>query len=356
MRPIAYSDIAALRSLDRKSPDSLPAVARQFEAMFVDMMLQAAHSATAVLAEGNPLQSNETDLHEEMLNHQLAMDMSQHGGIGLAPLLVRQLSNLVPGAKAERVPAIDSGATHDNTPRQALAPTTVHARYEKRSDRLRPMPTVSVAPLPTLTPTATPTPLPVAPQITPAATAKPAMAAGARSAGFASPVAFVRAVLPAIERATRGTGIAPLAVLAQAALETGWGKAVIGDGQGRSSFNLFGVKADARWAGAATSVSTLEFKDGLPALQRAAFRMYDDVEHGVQDFVQKLQGSARYAEALAWAHQPTRYAVEIGRAGYATDPAYTKKLQHVLTGSTLASAVQQVQQERAAANNSNRAR
>ena len=328
MRPISYTDISALKSLDRESPEALQAVAKQFESMFVDMMLQAAHSATAVLAEGNPLRSDATDLHEEMLNHQLAMDMSEHGGIGLAPLLVRQLSKLVPGAHSVRDTGAVQAPIHEIAlPRRALplhSATDVLKRLQLQQGDAAP-------------PAALPRPVSQRAPREPAAVAK--------QPAFASPVEFVRAILPAIEQATAGTPISPIAVLAQAALETGWGKAMIHD-NGQSSSNLFGIKAGASWNGATATVSTLEFREGLPAVQRAAFRVYDDVAHAVRDFMSTLQGSPRYADALSSAASPEAYAREIGRSGYATDPDYTGKLLRILKSPTLSSALQQIAAER----------
>ena len=380
MAAIAFTDLTALRRLDRTSAATLPAVARQFEAMFVDLMLQAAHEATRVLAAGNPFQSNETDLHEEMLNHQLALDMAEHGGIGLAPLLMRQLgagvahSTATATATATARERATATATADGAPLARdgfMAATGTAVRAGKALHAAAaplalpgathpafviPRTANDGLPLAPATRPALQLPAAVRARLAPAAAPAPAGGGGAAAANGAgtasawgSPVEFVRAVLPVIEKVTRGTPISPLAVLAQAALETGWGKSVIGAGQGRSSFNLFGVKADAQWRGAATVVSTLEFIGGVPQLQRAVFRTYDDVEHAVQDFVQKLQGSARYADALSAAGEPKAYAREIGRAGYATDPQYAQKLSRVLDSATLSGALAQVRVERAAA-------
>lgn len=368
MAAIAFTDLTALRRLDRTSAATLPAVARQFEAMFVDLMLQAAHEATRVLAAGNPFQSNETDLHEEMLNHQLALDMAEHGGIGLAPLLMRQLGAGVAHATATATATAD-GAPLARDGSMAATRTAVSAGKALHAAAaplalpgathpafVIPRTANDGLPLAPATRPALPLPAAVRARLAPVAAPAPAVGGGAAAANGAgtasawgSPVEFVRAVLPVIEKVTQGTPISPLAVLAQAALETGWGKSVIGAGQGRSSFNLFGVKADAQWRGAATVVSTLEFIGGVPQLQRAVFRTYDDVEHAVQDFVQKLQGSARYADALSAAGEPKAYAREIGRAGYATDPQYAQKLSRVLDSATLSGALAQVRVERAAA-------
>ena len=374
MAAIAFTDLTALRRLDRTSAATLPAVARQFEAMFVDLMLQAAHEATAVLAAGNPFQSNETDLHEEMLNHQLALDMAEHGGIGLAPLLMRQLGAGVAHVTATTTATATAPATAAGAPlardgsmtatgTAVSAGKALHAAAAPRALPGATRPTFVIPrtandglPLAPATRPALPLPAAVRARLAPAAAPAPAVGGGAAAANgagtasaWSSPVEFVRAVLPVIEKVTQGTPISPLAVLAQAALETGWGKSVIGAGQGRSSFNLFGVKADAQWRGAATVVSTLEFIGGVPQMQRAVFRTYDDVEHAVQDFVQKLQGSARYADALSAAGEPKAYAREIGRAGYATDPQYAQKLSRVLDSATLSGALAQVRVERAAA-------
>jgi flagellar protein FlgJ len=79
----------------------------------------------------------------------------------------------------------------------------------------------------------------------------PAMPAGVPTAAIAhSPAEFVNRIMPSIQRAAVGLGVNPLGMLAQAALETGWGQRMPRNADGSSSHNLFGIKAGDGWTAA----------------------------------------------------------------------------------------------------------
>ncbi len=333
MAGAAYTDIAQLSRLRAPTADALPKVAKQFESMFVDMMLKAARQATAVLSEGNPFESFETRLHGEMLDHQLAMDMSERGGIGLADVLVRQLGG-TPATAASASAAGLEGESTGVVPAR-LPPDQLAARL--RAARARHA--AAQAAVATNGSEGTPT--------------TGSAARGDKQRAYSDPVDFVRRVLPAVRRATAGPPLPTLAVLAQAALETGWGRAVIGDGQGGSSHNLFGIKSTRHWRGPSATVPTLEVRGGVARRENAAFRVYDDVEHAVRDLVRTLGGSDRYRDVAA-ADDAQGYADAIGRSGYATDPSYARKLRDILGGDTLRAALDVVLREEAAGNRGNR--
>lgn len=315
MAGAAYTDLAQLSRIRGNDATSLPKVAKQFESMFVDMMLKAAREATAVLSEGNPFESFETKLHSEMLDHQLAIDMSERGGIGLADVLVRQLG----GTPATATGQGAEGAEGNRVLPAARAFERAHPARAAAARRngSEGVPTTG------------------------------APARGDKQRAFSDPVDFVRRVLPAVRSATAGTALPPLAVLAQAALETGWGRAVIGNGEGGSSHNLFGIKSAGRWRGPSATVSTLEVRDGVARRENAAFRVYDSIEHSVRDLVRTLGGSSRYQDVVG-ASDAEGYADAIGRSGYATDPSYARKLREILGGDTLRSALDVVLREEAA--------
>ena len=315
----AYTDIGQLSRLRVTDATTLPKVAKQFESMFVDMMLKAAREATAVLSEGNPFESFETRLHSEMLDHQLAMTMSENGGIGLADVLLRQLSAGAPAAPdnehAEGFPlqmlARIRGLVATDALGRAAAP---RADLQQRAGQ--------------------------------SATAHGSRNVTEKQHAYSDPVDFVRRVLPAVRRATAGTALSPVAVLAQAALETGWGKAVIGDGAGGSSHNLFGIKSTGSWRGASASVQTIEVRNGVAGVERAAFRVYESLDHAVGDLVRTLKSAVRYQDAWQ-APDAAGYVDAIGKSGYATDPSYGRKLQSILSGETLQSALRTVLAEEA---------
>ncbi len=118
----------------------------------------------------------------------------------------------------------------------------------------------------------------------------------------------------------------PELLIAQAALETGWGRAIVHDGQGRSSHNLFGIKADSRWSGSRISVNSLEYEDGVAVRARAHFRSYDSFDQSFDDYAALVRASPRYRDALRQASDPRAYMHALQSAGYATDPLYAAKV------------------------------
>ncbi len=268
-----YTDVNALEGLKRNpnSPAALEALAGQVEALFLQMMLKSMRDAST----GDPLASNEMGMYQDMFDKQVALTISQHHGLGLGTLLRRSLSDRA-GASAPSTP-----------PPRGAAP--------------QPVPPASPA-----------------------------------TAGIAgTPAQFVAEVLPTIRRTAAALGVHPLGLLAQAALETGWGQRMPRNADGSPSLNLFGVKADPQWRGARAPATTVEFAGGVASRQRTAFRAYGSLEEGAGDFARLLAGSPRYREALAAGADPQAYVERIGRSGYATDPEYANKLSQILNGDTL---------------------
>lgn len=274
----AYSDINGLTRIGADEQGAR-AAAQQFESLFIGMMLKSMREANAVLAEGNPLSSPEMDMHREMLDQQWAIHMAESGGIGLASIIEAQL-------RGERMPAT--------------------------ADPAAPVPAIP------------------APRWSHAAGTVNSQALGSKQPGFTSREAFVADLLPEIERALEGRSLQPLHVLAQSALETGWGQHVIHGADGRSSHNLFGIKAGDNWPGDSVEVKTLEVIDGRPEIQSARFRSYPDVESAVHDYLRLLESDPRYEQVLN-ASGEDGFASAIQQSGYATDPAYGHKIKAVLS-------------------------
>ncbi|WP_312935374.1 flagellar assembly peptidoglycan hydrolase FlgJ, partial [Pseudomonas sp.] len=137
---------------------------------------------------------------------------------------------------------------------------------------------------------------------------------------------FVSTMLPMAEKAAKRIGIDPRYLVAQAALETGWGKSVMRNADGSSSHNLFGIKATGKWQGGEASAITSEFREGKFVKERAAFRSYESYEDSFHDLVSLLQNNGRYKDAVAAADKPEQFAKELQKAGYATDPDYARKI------------------------------
>jgi flagellar protein FlgJ len=145
--------------------------------------------------------------------------------------------------------------------------------------------------------------------------------------------------LPAIRAAAATLGVNPLGMLAQAALESGWGRRMPRTANGVSSHNLFGIKADEAWAGARATAATVEFSDGVATPRRTAFRAYGSVLESVGDFAKLVGTSPRYRGAIAAGADAQGYVEGIGNSGYATDPDYAAKLTAMLRSSTFRQAI-----------------
>lgn len=290
-----YTDLNALKGLSNgdKSPESLRAVAQQFESIFVKMMLDSMRDANAVFAEGNYLNSSETDFYQDMMDNQLSVSMAKGKGIGLADVIFEQLNRYNSGR--ERVDSIDQSGLQD--PRMAVLPKA-----------------------PALNPIETPTTVPASP--------KP-------PADFDSPEAFVETLLPMARRVGSEMGVDHRALIAQAALETGWGKHISQDDSGTSSYNLFNIKADQRWSGDTVSISTLEYRGGVAVRERANFRAYHSFEESFADYLRFISDSPRYRDALQQGGDGQSYIKALHDAGYATDPAYADKIGNILASNTL---------------------
>jgi peptidoglycan hydrolase FlgJ len=154
-----------------------------------------------------------------------------------------------------------------------------------------------------------------------------------------SPAEFVSRVMPSIQRAATALGVDPAAMLAQAALETGWGQRMPRAADGSSSHNLFGIKAGNEWTGARATADSMEVINGVATPRRTAFRAYASVEESVNDFANLLKNSPRYRDVIAGGRTADAYAVAMGNSGYATDPDYGNKLNQILSSDTLQSAL-----------------
>jgi flagellar protein FlgJ len=147
---------------------------------------------------------------------------------------------------------------------------------------------------------------------------------------IASPDDFVQQLWPMAEKAGSSLGVDPKVILAQAALETGWGRSVIRDTNGDSSFNLFNIKSGSDWHGDAIVKNSLEFSDGVGKQERSAFRRYGSYQESFNDYVQFLQSKSRYEKALKQGDSNENYVRELQQAGYATDPDYAAKIELIM--------------------------
>ncbi len=154
-----------------------------------------------------------------------------------------------------------------------------------------------------------------------------------------TPAEFVNHVMPTIRRAAVALGVNPLGMLAQAALETGWGQRMPRTADGSSSLNLFGIKAGEQWTGARATADSVEFSNGVATPRRTTFRAYGSIEESVGDFANLLRNSPRYRDAIAAGGDAHAYIQSIAKSGYATDPEYANKLNQILSSGMLQAAL-----------------
>ncbi|MEX2475155.1 flagellar assembly peptidoglycan hydrolase FlgJ [Marinobacter sp.] len=314
-----YTDFSGLNDLktqartDKKA--ALEEVARQFESLFLGEMLKSMRKAGDVFAQDNYLNSNESEQYRDMFDNQLSLSMSQNRGTGLAEALVRQLSRQIPGMNEEGDKLSGHKASLADYERTVPALSTQLPEQVEEVERMAPEEA----------------------GIDAKTTSAPSLAEGAAAlpARFSSPEEFVQTLLPMAERVAGESGISPRLMVAQAALETGWGKHMIEGEKGVPSHNLFGIKADHRWQGDAVDITTTEYREGLPMTERAAFRSYPDYESSFRDYVSFLESNPRYRDVLASADQPEVFARKLQDAGYATDPEYGEKIQRIMDRDSL---------------------
>lgn len=288
------NDIQGLDKLRRAAQSgddgALKEAAQQFEAIFVQMMLKSMRKAQDVMADkDSPFNSEQVKFYRDMHDQQLATDMSSNGSIGLADIIVKQLGKGDAGYTPSSVIRNDGNLSEINR-------HTIKA-VKQAQDVVMNTPKADIQ--------------------------------GYKDSAFDSPEAFIRQLFPAAQAAAKELGLDPKAMLAQAAVETGWGQYMMHTSVG-NTHNLFGIKAGANWQGDKAIVGTLEFEQGLAKPTKAEFRAYSTFKDAMQDYVSFVKDNPRYEQALNNSAQPKRYFEELQQAGYATDPGYANKVLAVL--------------------------
>ncbi len=386
----SYSDLNRLNQLkvgDKNSEGNMRKVAQEFESLFLSEMLKSMRSATEALGKDNPMNTPAAKQYQEMYDQQLAVSLSREGGgIGLADVLMRQMQKTKPvdaqaatlqgPAAAEAVKKVDvpteiaagtqadgplgrsngqrplwafrvaepqagAAASHGND--MELMNQRRIALPSKLTDRLL----AGIVPSAQVATEAKAAPLrnsalqdnvinsgarSVAAangsmQVYGRAVAQPPLAPAKKA--FSSQDEFVATMLPMAEAAAKRIGIDPKYLVAQAALETGWGKSVMRAQDGTSSHNLFGIKAGKSWQGGQARAITSEFRDGAMVKETAQFRSYDSYQDSFHDLVTLLQSNDRYKDVVKSADNPERFVRELQKAGYATDPNYANKISQI---------------------------
>lgn len=285
------------------SPAALKEAATQFEAMFINMMMKSMRDATP---QEGLMDNQQTKTFTTMLDQQTSQNLAKRG-VGLADVLVRQLSSQQMGQQALAIGAdgVSTGAAMGAAGAKGL-PTAMNAAAMYQNS------------------------------------------AGAEGAGKAPPLpatlengrtqaphvrAFQEKMHEHAHAAEQTTGVPAKFMLGQAALETGWGKRMIKNADGTSSNNLFGIKAGPSWKGKVALATTTEYVNGKPQTRVEKFRAYDTPADSFRDYAKLIANNPRYEKVIASGGDAESFAKGLQRAGYATDPNYAAKLTRLIKNS-----------------------
>ncbi|AXU95602.1 flagellar assembly peptidoglycan hydrolase FlgJ [Erwinia persicina] len=252
-------------------------VAKQVEGMFVQMMLKSMRQA---LPQDGLMSSEQTRLYTSMYDQQIGQQIGAKG-LGLADLIVKQMEGQKPlNEKAGTVP-MPLDKSFINT----LPPIAMEQIVRKAVPRF---------------------------------------------SSHEMPLSgdngdFIAMLSKPAQAASEQSGIPHHLILAQAALESGWGQRQILTRDGKPSYNVFGIKATGSWQGKTTDIMTTEFENGEAKKVKQKFRVYDSYFDSLNDYVKLLSNNPRYA-AVTTAPSPEQGAQALQAAGYATDPKYAQKL------------------------------
>ena len=300
-----FLDINGLNSIRQQSnsddkatkEQALETAAKQFEAIFMQMLLKSMRKAEEVLESDSPFNSESTKFYRDMHDQQMSLELSNNGSLGLSELIVRQLG----------------GDSENFTPQSQFKANVFQGTEEqvKRNDlnlpNRRQFPDYATQKSVDLNTNTTAEPF-----------------------NFTEPKDFVIALTEPAKQVEKKLNIPFEVVIAQAALETGWGQKVIKTERGESSNNLFNIKADSRWSGDKTHKETLEYEQGAMVKKREPFRVYENIGESINDYINFLSKNERYQGALKQVGNVEQFLHNLQGAGYATDPNYANKIMGTL--------------------------
>jgi len=288
--------VGKLRLQAKQDPDAaLKAVAQQFEGIFMNMMLKSMREATP---KDGMLDSEQGNLYTQLFDQQLAQKLSTGKGLGVADMLVKQLTTKT------------SPEPQKNSPESSvLSPESGHVVSVPSTQRSVPI------------------------------TQDSALSTQDSVPAFKTPKEFVDKLWPHAVEASKELGIPAHFLLGQAALESGWGKRTIRGQDGQDSLNLFGIKAGAKWGGDVVVAATTEYVNGAPQARREGFRAYGSYAESFRDYAALLKSNPRYQGVSGQDVDAAGFAHAMQQAGYATDPMYASKLARVVNGETMRQAL-----------------
>jgi len=293
----------ALKSNDK---ETIREVANKFEAMFATMLIKSMRQANEAFETDCLFNNKNTKFYTYMQDKQLALDISRHGSLGLADALVRQLDPM----------AISATKTIDAD--KLMMPNSEQdkqfslQKIQEKAEFSKPDQTLAV-------------------QGNQAKNEQP---------NFKDPGSFIQTLLPYAKKVAKALGISPAVLIAQSALETGWGKKIINHATDqKSSFNLFNIKANKAWQGDKVSKNSLEVENATAVMRNSNFRSYENVSSRFEYCQRFVTENPRYTQALKQGDNAERYIEELHQAGYGTDPQYAQKIKNIMNSESFKRAV-----------------
>ncbi|NOH94752.1 flagellar assembly peptidoglycan hydrolase FlgJ [Vibrio sp. AIC-3] len=274
----------AVNGEEGSEKEALTAAAKQFESIFTSMLFKSMRDANSSF-KSDMLNSQNEQFYRQMQDDQMASELSASGSLGLADMIVAQLS----AGQA-------SDTSEEKVRSEGFDASLQRPQYSGRSEER-------------------------------ASDVQPAQAAK-QPVSLDSPESFVTSMKPYAEKAASALGVDSSLLLAQAALETGWGSKMVKNSLGNSN-NLFNIKADRSWKGDKVATQTLEFHGKTAVKESASFRSYSNFEDSFNDYVKFLNENPRYETALQHQGNSENFIKGIHQAGYATDPNYADKVLRV---------------------------
>ncbi len=335
---IVQSNVFDLQSLGKlkysKQGDqnALKETAKQFESLFLKQLLSSMRKVNEVFQDEDSLfNSSSINFYQGMLDEQMSSSLASTSAPGgIAQLLMDQF-----GEK----PSNKTYKTSMNLTANPQVPGVVNQRFESLINSAREIAkqvvndkavTVENAEMPLFAPLKNTSVAPVAPIKN-------------EPDDFSSPVEFVDFLMPYAKKAASVLGASPQVLLAQAALETGWGKHIInkvtstntGEASLKSSKNLFNIKSGKNWQGETATKSTLEFDGSAFKKEQANFRVYEGFTESFEDFVDFISNNQRYQKVVDSVSDDRHFIRALQDSGYATDPDYAKKIERILNSEFL---------------------
>ncbi len=271
-----FNTFSKLRTETKTNNEAaLQKTAKQFESLFLNMMLQSMRNANNVFKEDSMINSDTINFYEGMFDNQLSLNLSGDDGIGLAKVIVQQLKGReISGAESN----LDKISMNSHVPGQLM-----------QSDNFVEKSTSS----------------------------------------FAQPKDFVKNIFPYIKKHAEYHQLDAKILMAQAALETGWGESIISGSNEKNSHNLFNIKGHNGWHGEMVKKNVLEYKAEEKYYSKESFKSYDSYEESIKDYIDMIKNNPRYSYALQNTNNPRAYITSLQEAGYATDPKYADKVMSV---------------------------